>query len=84
MELNMKIDLVDAFRRSSAVADSKIADLGIEIQKQIEEKKRIEMRLEEASREPGKKTCNASLCSIFFIAIICISMLKSCFKYSVF
>ncbi|KAJ4727229.1 E3 ubiquitin protein ligase [Melia azedarach] len=55
MELNMKIDLVDAFRRSSAVADSKIADLGIEIQKQIEEKKRIEMRLEEASREPGRK-----------------------------
>ncbi|KAH9733323.1 E3 ubiquitin-protein ligase BRE1-like 1 [Citrus sinensis] len=56
-ELNMKIDLVDVFRRSSAVTDSKIADLGIEIQKQIDEKNRIEMRLEEASREPGSKTC---------------------------
>ncbi|KAH9788552.1 E3 ubiquitin-protein ligase BRE1-like 1 [Citrus sinensis] len=54
-ELNMKIDLVDVFRRSSAVTDSKIADLGIEIQKQIDEKNRIEMRLEEASREPGRK-----------------------------
>ncbi|KAH9733329.1 E3 ubiquitin-protein ligase BRE1-like 1 [Citrus sinensis] len=51
----MKIDLVDVFRRSSAVTDSKIADLGIEIQKQIDEKNRIEMRLEEASREPGRK-----------------------------
>lgn len=58
-ELNMKIDLVDVFRRSSAVTDSKIADLGIEIQKQIDEKNRIEMRLEEASREPGSKTCGS-------------------------
>lgn len=57
--MNMKIDLVDVFRRSSAVTDSKIADLGIEIQKQIDEKNRIEMRLEEASREPGSKTCGS-------------------------
>lgn len=55
----MKIDLVDVFRRSSAVTDSKIADLGIQIQKQIDEKNRIEMRLEEASREPGSKTCGS-------------------------
>lgn len=61
MELNMKNDLVDVFRRSSAVSDSRIADLRMEIQKQIDEKLRIETRLEEASREPGKKTCDVFL-----------------------
>lgn len=49
----MKNDLVDVFRRSSAVADFRIADLGIEIQKQIDERNRIETKMEEASREPG-------------------------------
>lgn len=49
----MKNDIADVFRRSSAVVDSRISDLGIEIQKQIEERKMIEAKLEEASREPG-------------------------------
>ncbi|CAB4299823.1 unnamed protein product [Prunus armeniaca] len=52
-ELNVKSDIADVFRRSSAVVDSRISDLGIEIQKQIEERKMIEAKLEEASREPG-------------------------------
>ncbi|KAL5798900.1 hypothetical protein ACOSQ2_003720 [Xanthoceras sorbifolium] len=55
MELNMKNDLVDVFRRSSALADARIADLGIEIQRQIDVRNSIEFKLEEASREPGRK-----------------------------
>ncbi|KAJ9171209.1 hypothetical protein P3X46_014604 [Hevea brasiliensis] len=54
-ELNMKNDLVDVFRRSSAVVDSRIADLGIGIQRQISERNMIKAKLEEASGEPGRK-----------------------------
>ncbi|KAM1157176.1 hypothetical protein FF1_027812 [Malus domestica] len=54
-ELNVKSDIADVFQRSSAVVESRISDLGIEIQKQIEERKLIEAKLEEASREPGRK-----------------------------
>lgn len=54
-ELNVKNDVVDVLRRSAAVIDYRITDLGIEIQKQIDERKRIEVKLEEASREPGRK-----------------------------
>ncbi|KAL6124537.1 hypothetical protein ACLB2K_077049 [Fragaria x ananassa] len=54
-ELNVKNDIVDVLRRSAAVVDSRITDLGIEIQKQIDERKRMEAKLEEASREPGRK-----------------------------
>ncbi|KAF9668749.1 hypothetical protein SADUNF_Sadunf14G0035900 [Salix dunnii] len=54
-ELNMKNDLVDVCRRSTAVVDSRIADLGKEIQKQINERNMIETNLEESSREPGRK-----------------------------
>ncbi|XP_050385967.1 E3 ubiquitin-protein ligase BRE1-like 1 [Argentina anserina] len=54
-ELNVKNDVADVLRRSATVIDSRITDLGIEIQKQIDERKKIELRLEEASREPGRK-----------------------------
>ncbi|XP_048447748.1 E3 ubiquitin-protein ligase BRE1-like 1 isoform X2 [Pyrus x bretschneideri] len=54
-ELIVKSDIAEVFRRSSAVVESRISDLGIEIQKQIEERKLIEAKLEEASREPGRK-----------------------------
>uniref|UniRef100_A0A6N2MUG0 E3 ubiquitin protein ligase n=1 Tax=Salix viminalis TaxID=40686 RepID=A0A6N2MUG0_SALVM len=54
-ELNMKNDLVDVCQRSTAVVDSRIADLGKEIQKQINERNMIETNLEEASRDPGRK-----------------------------
>ncbi|KAJ6335053.1 hypothetical protein OIU78_011814, partial [Salix suchowensis] len=54
-ELNMKNDLVEVCRRSTAVVESRIADLGKEIQKQINERNMIETKLEEASREPGRK-----------------------------
>ncbi|GAV90855.1 zf-C3HC4_3 domain-containing protein [Cephalotus follicularis] len=54
-ELIMKTDLVDVFQRSSAIADSRIADLQIEIQKQIDERNRIETKLENASGDPGRK-----------------------------
>ncbi|KDP28843.1 hypothetical protein JCGZ_14614 [Jatropha curcas] len=54
-ELGIKNDLAEVFRRSSAVVESRIADLGLEIQRQINERNMIETKLEEASREPGRK-----------------------------
>uniref|UniRef100_A0A5B7BUQ2 E3 ubiquitin protein ligase n=1 Tax=Davidia involucrata TaxID=16924 RepID=A0A5B7BUQ2_DAVIN len=54
-EMIMKNDLVDVFHRSSAVAESRITELEIEMQKQINEKNLIETKLEEGSREPGRK-----------------------------
>ncbi|GLU00395.1 hypothetical protein SLE2022_177700 [Rubroshorea leprosula] len=54
-EVSIKNDLVDVFRRTSAVADSRASDLGIEIRRQIDEMKKIKTKLEEASREPGRK-----------------------------
>ena len=53
--MSIKNDIADVFRRSLAVADSRASHLGTEIQRQIEERKRIEAKLEEASREPGRK-----------------------------
>ncbi|RVW20060.1 E3 ubiquitin-protein ligase BRE1-like 1 [Vitis vinifera] len=54
-EVNMKNDFVDVFRRSSVVTDSRLSELRIEIQNQINERNLIEIKLEEASREPGRK-----------------------------
>lgn len=54
-EFNIKNDIGDVFRRSSAVTSSRISDLQKEIQKQIDGRKMIEAKLEEASREPGRK-----------------------------
>lgn len=54
-EVNMKTDLADVFRRSSAVSDSRITQLGMEIQIQINNKNLIESKLEEATKEPGRK-----------------------------
>lgn len=49
----MKNDIGEVLRRSSSVSDSRIVDLKMEIQKQIDGRKLIEAKLEEASREPG-------------------------------
>lgn len=54
-EANMKNDIGEVLRRSSSVSDSRIVDLKMEIQKQIDGRKLIEAKLEEASREPGRK-----------------------------
>ncbi|GMN56359.1 hypothetical protein TIFTF001_025463 [Ficus carica] len=54
-ELNVTSDVVDVLRRSSAIVDSKATDLRIEIQKLVGERKMIETKLEQASREPGRK-----------------------------
>ncbi|XP_024032871.1 E3 ubiquitin-protein ligase BRE1-like 1 [Morus notabilis] len=54
-ELNVKSDVIDVLRRSSAIVDSKSTDLRIEIQKQIDERKMIETKLDQASREPGRQ-----------------------------
>lgn len=54
-EMDMKNDLLDVFHRNSVLTDSRITELRTEIQKQISLKNMIETRLEEASREPGRK-----------------------------
>ena len=53
-ELNIKNELVDVSRRTSAVADSRMASLDVEIQKQHDEKTRIKTRLGNISKERGK------------------------------
>ncbi|KAH1108652.1 hypothetical protein J1N35_012420 [Gossypium stocksii] len=53
-ELSIKNDIADVFQRSLAVANSRASHLGAEIQRQVDERKRIEAKLEEASREPGR------------------------------
>ncbi|XVE74077.1 hypothetical protein DITRI_Ditri11bG0170000 [Diplodiscus trichospermus] len=63
-ELSIKNDIADVFRRSLAVADSRASHLGTEIQRQIDERKRIEAKLEEASREPGRKEIIAEFKSL--------------------
>ncbi|KAI3743766.1 hypothetical protein L1987_56832 [Smallanthus sonchifolius] len=54
-EFNIKNDIGDVLHQSSAASDSRISDLQMEIQKQIDVRKLIESKLEEASREPGRK-----------------------------
>lgn len=51
----MKNDIGDVLRQSSAVTDSRIRDLQMEIQTQTNKKKLIESKFEEALREPGRK-----------------------------
>ncbi|XP_057808383.1 E3 ubiquitin-protein ligase BRE1-like 1 isoform X1 [Salvia miltiorrhiza] len=51
----MKNELVDVLQRSSAVANSRISDLEAEIERYIKEKDLIEVKLDEASKEPGRK-----------------------------
>uniref|UniRef100_A0A1J3ITI9 E3 ubiquitin protein ligase n=1 Tax=Noccaea caerulescens TaxID=107243 RepID=A0A1J3ITI9_NOCCA len=60
-EINIKSELIDVSRRSSAVADSRIASLDVEIQKQLDEKKRIKTRLGSISRERGRKEIFADM-----------------------
>lgn len=54
-EMNIKNELHDVSRKTSAVADSRMATLDVEIQKQLDEKLRIKTRLENISRERGHK-----------------------------
>ncbi|CAA0842721.1 E3 ubiquitin-protein ligase BRE1-like 1 [Striga hermonthica] len=54
-EFHMKNEFVDVLHRSSSVASSRIRDLEVEIQRHIEERDEIESKMEEASKEPGKK-----------------------------
>ncbi|KAL5728381.1 RING-type E3 ubiquitin transferase [Ranunculus cassubicifolius] len=54
-EVNVKSDLSDIFQRDSAVSDSQITYLQNLIQKHIEERNLLEIRLEDASKEPGRK-----------------------------
>ncbi|KAM7276194.1 hypothetical protein ACFE04_018060 [Oxalis oulophora] len=54
-ELTMKNDLADVSRKYSAVAKHRISDLETEIHKQIEERNRIQNKLDKASKEPGRK-----------------------------
>ncbi|ESQ39129.1 hypothetical protein EUTSA_v10001306mg [Eutrema salsugineum] len=60
-EMNIKNELVDVSRRTSSVADSRIASLDVEIQKQLDEKLRIKTRLGNISRERGRKEIFADM-----------------------
>ncbi|KAG7570506.1 Zinc finger RING-type [Arabidopsis thaliana x Arabidopsis arenosa] len=60
-EMNIKNELVDVSRRTSAVADSRMASLDSEIQKQLDEKMRIKTRLGNISRERGRKEIFADM-----------------------
>lgn len=53
IELSIKNDIFDVYRRYSAVTDSRVSDLGTEIQKQIDSRSVMEAKLQEASTEPG-------------------------------
>ncbi|KAL3616482.1 ubiquitin-like modifier hub1 [Castilleja foliolosa] len=52
---HMKNEFVEVFHRSSALANSRISDLEVEIQRNIKQKDIIEVKLEEATKEPGRK-----------------------------
>ncbi|KAL2892515.1 E3 ubiquitin-protein ligase BRE1-like 1 [Bienertia sinuspersici] len=54
-EVVVRTDAGDVFRRSLTTAGSRIEELETEIERQNDERKRIEAKLEEASREPGRK-----------------------------
>ncbi|KAL0720488.1 hypothetical protein Bca4012_035087 [Brassica carinata] len=60
-ELNIKNELVDVSRRTAAVADSRMASLDVEIQKQLDEKTRIKTRLGNISKERGRKEIFADM-----------------------
>ncbi|XP_013666708.2 E3 ubiquitin-protein ligase BRE1-like 1 isoform X1 [Brassica napus] len=60
-EMSIKSELVDVARRSSSVADSRIASLDVEIQKQLDDKSRIKTRLENISKERGRKEIFADM-----------------------
>ncbi|CAA0820391.1 E3 ubiquitin-protein ligase BRE1-like 1 [Striga hermonthica] len=54
-ECHIKNEFLDVLHRSSSVAKARISDLELEIQRHIKEKDEIESKLEEASKEPGRK-----------------------------
>ncbi|KAL8170342.1 hypothetical protein V2J09_022146 [Rumex salicifolius] len=59
-EANIKDDLADVFRRSCAVADSRIHDLGVEIQQNLAERRQVEARLQDSSEDPGRKNATSN------------------------
>ncbi|XP_038982477.1 E3 ubiquitin-protein ligase BRE1-like 1 isoform X3 [Phoenix dactylifera] len=54
-EMSLKIDLADIFWRVSSFSESRTAELEQRLQKLAEERILLETKLEEASREPGRK-----------------------------
>nr|XP_010933635.2 LOW QUALITY PROTEIN: E3 ubiquitin-protein ligase BRE1-like 1 [Elaeis guineensis] len=54
-EMSLKIDLADISWRESAFSESRTAELEQRLQKLAEERILLETKLEEASREPGRK-----------------------------
>ncbi|GAB2224302.1 hypothetical protein Drorol1_Dr00005055 [Drosera rotundifolia] len=54
-EANVLNELGDLYGRTSFVAESRINELGVEIQKQIDERHMIETKIQDSVREPGRK-----------------------------
>ncbi|GMI98274.1 REDUCED DORMANCY 4, histone mono-ubiquitination 1 [Hibiscus trionum] len=63
-ELIIKNDIADVFQRSLALSDARASNTRAEIRRQIDARKRIEAKLEEASREPGRKEIIAEFKSL--------------------
>ncbi|KAL4351665.1 hypothetical protein GQ457_06G033050 [Hibiscus cannabinus] len=63
-ELIIKNDMADVFQRSLSVSDARASNMRAEIRRIIDEIKRIEANLEEASREPGRKEIIAEFKSL--------------------
>ncbi|XP_062184470.1 E3 ubiquitin-protein ligase BRE1-like 1 [Phragmites australis] len=53
-QFNLKVDLAEIPQKVSAYCESRIADLEKDVQKLCDEKNMLVMKLEEASREPGR------------------------------
>jgi E3 ubiquitin-protein ligase BRE1 len=53
-QFNLKVDLAEIPERVSTYCESSIADLKKDIQKLCDEKNMLILKLEEASREPGR------------------------------
>lgn len=53
LELGVKTDIIDAYKRCSAVADSRMIELETEVKKQMEDRNIVETKLKEAPKEAG-------------------------------
>lgn len=55
LELSIKTDIIDAYKRCSAVAESRMIELETEVKKQMEDRNIIETKQKEASNEAGRQ-----------------------------
>ncbi|KAJ0970614.1 hypothetical protein J5N97_018573 [Dioscorea zingiberensis] len=54
-EMNVKVDTIDVYQRISAFSESRVIELQRELQKLADKRIQLESKIEEASREAGRK-----------------------------